>query len=73
MKTGPSRRKGWKRLKSKFHAQRQNKSYKTSQAAVTNENETIPVESTHRLLLSSLKYWEVERDLIEERVAAFNR
>jgi len=28
------------------------------------------VESTRSLLLSSLKYWEVERDLIEERIAA---
>ena len=27
-------------------------------------------ESAHSLLLSSLRFWEVERDLIEERIAA---
>jgi hypothetical protein len=27
-------------------------------------------EKTDRLLLSSLRYWEVERDLIEERMGA---
>ena len=36
------------------------------------DDESIPVEPIHSLLLSSLKYWEVERDLIEERVAAVN-
>ena len=30
-------------------------------------------EELDRLLLSSLKYWEVERDLIEERLAARGR
>jgi hypothetical protein len=30
-------------------------------------------EETDRLLLSSLRYWEVERDLIEERLAARSR
>ena len=35
--------------------------------------ETIQVEQAHSLLLSSLKFWEVERDLIEERVAAISR
>jgi hypothetical protein len=29
-------------------------------------------EKTDRLLLSSLRYWEVERDLIEERRSAPN-
>ena len=36
------------------------------------DDESIPVEPIHSLLLSSLKYWEVERDLIEERIAAVN-
>jgi hypothetical protein len=38
-----------------------------------NGNEGVEAEKTDRLLLSSLKYWEVERDLIEERLAARSR
>jgi len=32
--------------------------------------ETTDVEQTPSLLVSSLRYWEVERDLIDERLAA---
>ncbi len=35
--------------------------------------EFAQAEETDRLLLSSLRYGEVERDLIEERVAAIGR
>jgi hypothetical protein len=35
-----------------------------------NGNQPVEAEETDRLLLSSLRYWEVERDLIEERLAA---
>jgi hypothetical protein len=38
-----------------------------------NDDEITEVEPAHSLLLSSLRYWEVERDLIEERVAALGR
>jgi hypothetical protein len=34
------------------------------------DDATTRFESAHSLLLSSLKYWEVERDLIDERIAA---
>ena len=34
------------------------------------ENESAQAEEIDRLLLSSLRYWAVERDLIEERMAA---
>jgi hypothetical protein len=37
------------------------------------DDESAQVEEIDRLLLSSLKYWEVERDLIEERMAASRR
>jgi hypothetical protein len=37
------------------------------------EDETAQLEPTHSLLLSSLRYWEVERDLIEERIATIAR
>jgi hypothetical protein len=32
-------------------------------------NESIGCDPPDQLLLSALKYWEVERDLIEERLA----
>jgi hypothetical protein len=34
------------------------------------EDEYAEVEETNRLLLSALRYWEVEPDLIEECMAA---
>jgi hypothetical protein len=37
------------------------------------EDETTQLEPTHSLLLSSLRFWEGERDLIEERIAALNQ
>jgi hypothetical protein len=40
---------------------------------MTDEDETLTVEVTDNLLLSSLRYWEVERDLIEERIGSINR
>jgi hypothetical protein len=39
----------------------------------TEEDRIIPVEPTDNLLLSSLKYWEVERNLIDERIADARR
>jgi hypothetical protein len=37
------------------------------------DDETTQLELTHSLLLSSLRLWEVERDLIEERKSVINR
>jgi hypothetical protein len=34
------------------------------------DNGSAEAEGIDRLLLSALKYWEVERDLIEERMEA---
>ena len=42
---------------------------KAPRGKMTNDGETSQLESAHSLLLSSLRYWEVERDLIEERIA----
>jgi hypothetical protein len=36
-------------------------------------NQSVGGEPTDKLLLSALKYWEVERDLIEERLASMRR
>ena len=70
MRAGRPRR---MRLKSKRGLQRTCKHYKRLQSAMTDDDNITEVEPTHSLLLSSLKYWEVERDLIEERIAAVNR
>jgi hypothetical protein len=43
------------------------------QPEVRSNGESAHAEGLDRLLLSSLKYWEVERDLIEERLAARGR
>jgi hypothetical protein len=40
---------------------------------IMNGDDSAQAEETDRLLLSSLRYWEVERDLIEERLAARSR
>jgi hypothetical protein len=73
MKRGQPRRTHLRRSKSKQGTQRARKGHTALRDAITNENETSSFELTHSLLLSSLRYWEVERDLIEERVAAIGR
>jgi hypothetical protein len=68
MMTGGARPKRgrWRRAKSRRELEK---------AAKNSGQKTVPPEeATHRdqpdrLLLSALKYWEVERDLIEERLA----
>jgi hypothetical protein len=67
MMTGGARPKRgrWRRAKSRR---------KLEKAAKNSGQKTVPEEAMQRdqpdtLLLSALKYWEVERDLIEERLA----
>ena len=45
----------------------------TSRPETMNDDESTQAEEIDRLLLSSLRYWEVERDLIEERMGAIGR
>jgi hypothetical protein len=40
---------------------------------MTDDDQGNQVEPAYSLLLSSLRFWEIERDLIEERKAAINR
>jgi hypothetical protein len=40
---------------------------------MVDDDDIAEFEPTRSLLLSSLRFWEVERDLIEERVAAIGR
>jgi hypothetical protein len=46
------------------------KRHKILQRVMRGDSNTNQFEPTHSLLLSALRYWEVEHDLIEERVAA---
>jgi hypothetical protein len=73
MRAGRLKRLRLRTPKSKRRTQKSGKCSKALQRATTNDDETSQVEPVHSLLLSSLRYWEVERDLIEERVAAIGR
>jgi hypothetical protein len=63
----------WRTLKFKRRLRKLSKRSGTSQPETMDDNESAQAEEIDRLLLSSLRYWEVERDLIEERVAAMGR
>jgi hypothetical protein len=69
MVTGGARpRRGrWRRAKSK--RQRQKAAKNVEEKTVERAN-SVQDDQSDRLLLSALKYWEVERDLIEERLDA---
>ena len=62
----------WGTLKFKRRPRKLSKPAETSRETI-DEIESAEVEEIDRLLLSSLRYWEVERDLIEERMAAVSR
>jgi len=62
-----SRRSRWRRAKSSRKLERAAKN--PGQKTVTPE-EVMHRDQPDRLVLSALNYWEVERDLIEERLAA---
>jgi hypothetical protein len=70
--TRPKRAK-WRALKFKRRSRKLSKCSGTSQSETMDDNEATEAEEIDRLLLSSLRFWEVERDLIEERVAAMSR
>jgi len=57
----------WRRAKARRKLQRE---AKNSGQKETPPNEALHRDQPDRLLLSALKYWEVEHDLIEERLAA---
>ena len=73
MESRRSRRLNLRTSKSKQTGQRQSKNYKVLPREMTDDDHANQVEPAHSLLLSSLRFWEVERDLIEERKAAINR
>jgi len=59
--------------KSKRRSQPSSKRSEGLPSKIMNGDGAAQAEETDRLLLSSLRYWEVERDLIEERLAARSR
>lgn len=73
MGAGGARHKRLKRLSSKQRRVRPNKRFKMLVREMTDQDEVNPVEPTYNLLLASLRFWEVERDLIDERKAVIDR
>jgi hypothetical protein len=69
MVTGAGRRRRgrWRRTKSRRKLERAAKDPERDTRAF---EESLQIDQPDRLLLSALKYWEVERDLIEERLDA---
>ena len=67
MKARRSRR---MRVKSKREP---SKRHRTPRHVMAGDDDINQFEPAHSLLFSSLRFWEVERDLIEERVAAISR
>jgi len=63
----------WRTLKFKRTPQKLSNRLETSRPEMFDDDEPDQAEGIDRLLLSSLRYWEVERDLIEERMTAISR
>ena len=63
----------WRTSKFRRRPRKLSKYCPASQPEVMDDDESAQTEAIDRLLLSSLRYWEVERDLIEERMAAIGR
>jgi hypothetical protein len=62
------RRAGWRRSKSKRRPEKRHKKFAAVLPALPNRSQAQRDEQIDRLLLSALKFWETERDLIEERL-----
>jgi len=60
----------WRMSRSRRKSRQSSKRSETWRPEVIDGDESADTEETDRLLLSSLRFWEVERDLIEERLAA---
>jgi hypothetical protein len=60
----------WRTSKFKRRQRKLSKRLGTSRPETMDDNESAQAEEIDRLLLWSLRSWEVERDLIEERLEA---
>jgi hypothetical protein len=66
-------RRQWRVLKSRGRQQASTKPFRVWRPETRDDDESAEAERIDKLLLSSLKFWEVERDLIEERMAVRGR
>jgi hypothetical protein len=74
MGAGRARHGHLKRAKPKQRRLRPKKSFNLLKLKTTTDSdENNQVETAHSLLRASLRFWEIERDLIEERIAALGR
>ena len=60
-------------MKFKRRPKKLSKHMRASQPDMMDDDESVQSEEIDRLVLSSLRFWEVERDLIDERMAAMSR
>ena len=67
------KRRRWRSSKSKRKRETASKRSEAPRPQTMNGHEPGEAEEIDKLLLSSLKYWEVTRDLIEERMGALRR
>jgi hypothetical protein len=69
---GAARSRGvrWRTVEVQTQMAKTSKRFGASQPERMDYDESAEFEETDRLLLSALRYWEVQRDLIEERIAA---
>jgi hypothetical protein len=63
----------WRMSKSRRRLRPSSKRSEAWRPEIIDDDESAEAEETDRLLLSSLRFWEIERDLIEERLAARGR
>jgi hypothetical protein len=70
MLTAGPRRRTPRKSKPKSKRARSTKRSDASWPKTGNNNQSLGPEEVDRLLASALRYWEVKRDLIEERIAA---
>jgi hypothetical protein len=64
---------GSRTSKSKRRPQSSSKHWRASWRETMDDDESAQAEKFDRLLLASLRYWEAERDLIEERMPPLGR
>jgi hypothetical protein len=73
MEAPKPKRAKWRTLKFKRRPRKLSKRSGTPLPEPIDDNGSAEADQIDRLLLSSLRFWEVERDLIEERMAAMSR
>ena len=68
-----SKRARWRTSKFRRRPKKLSEHLRASPPDMMDDDESAQTEEIDRLVVSSLRFWEVERDLIEERMAAIGR